>query len=431
MKARIFAVLIMFLAGIWATVSVISGEKAIQDAYAGYLEAARSNAEKGVPFVSARNYQRAFEVLNEDESIYKEYLTQAELLGGDFYTEAVKDYVLYFPESPDAYECLVEYYYEAENYQKLMDMALEARSKGIATDIVRDRYMECSVMYKVQAGGFSEAGSFVGEVAKVKAEGLYGYINSQGIYTILPQYEDASFFLQANAAVKRDGQWFMIDDGGNKVAVTSQKVDYMSVLNNNWVLFSLDGKYDYMSSGLVVPEKLRFEDASIFRNEVAAVKQNGKWALINSSMEMITDFIFEDVVRDEYNACINNGVIFVKKNGKYYMCGANGAKLSETAFDDVYPFVANEPAAVCIDGKWGYVDSTGNMVIEPQYENAKSFSIGMGAVCKDGLWGYINASNEVRMEYQFVDCIPFSLNGMTAICEEDGTWTYIKLLAYM
>lgn len=430
MKVRIIAIVALVLAGIMVTVTMLSGKAAEQEAYAGFLAAARQNAAKEIPYVAVQNYLRAISIDASDEGIYQEYLEQARNLGEDQYMAAVKAYVEYFPELGTAYERLCEYYYDQELYQLVLDTALEAREKGIATENVRDYYLECSVMYRIIGSGYSEVSSFLGETARVRIGELYGYINKNGNYTLYPVYEGASFFLGKNAAVYHEDEWYMINEAGYKVARTDQAVDSLSFINNGWILFSLDGKYDYMTSSMIVPEEIRFDDATNFKNGVAAVQKDGKWALMNSQMEMITDYLFEDVLRDEFNTCINNGVIFVQKDGKYYMVNAEGSRIVETGFDDAYPFVSDGPAAVCMEGLWGFVDSQGSIVIEPQYEAAKSFNIGLGAVCQDGLWGYINTSNVMRIECQYEDCLPFSGNGVTAVRERDA-WTYIKLLSYI
>lgn len=430
MKVKIIAVIALVLAGITATIMMLKGQAAHQEEYAGYLAAARQNADRGIPYVAVQNYLRAIHMDASDETIYQEYLEQARNLGMDPYMAAVKAYVDYFPESSTAYEVLCEYYYDQEMYRIVLDTALEAREKGIATDRVREYYLECSVMYRVIGSGYSEVSSFLGGIARVRMGELYGYINKNGNYTIMPTYEDASFFMGKNAAVYHEDEWYMINDTGYKVARTDLPVDSLSFVSNGWILFSLEGKYDYMTSSLIVPQEIRFEDATNFKNRVAAVKKDGKWALINADMELITDYLFDDVLRDEFNTCINNGVIFVQRDGKYYMVDGNGLRITETGFDDARPFAGSDPAAVCVSGLWGFVDAQGNMVIEPQYEAAKSFNIGLGAVCQDGLWGYINTSNVIRMEYQFEDCLSFSGNGITAV-KEKGTWRYIKLLSYL
>lgn len=49
---------------------------------------------------------------------------------------------------------------------------------------------------------------------------------------------------------------------------------------------------------------------------------------------------------------------------------------------------------VCQNGKWGYIDKTGKMVIKPQFNCARSFSEGLARVWIDGKMGYINKTGK-------------------------------------
>ena len=57
-----------------------------------------------------------------------------------------------------------------------------------------------------------------------------------------------------------------------------------------------------------------------------------------------------------------------------------------------------------IGDKWGYIDKSGKIVIEPQFDDASSFSEGLAAVCLGdycplrGKWGYIDKSGEYVWE---------------------------------
>lgn len=44
-----------------------------------------------------------------------------------------------------------------------------------------------------------------------------------------------------------------------------------------------------------------------------------------------------------------------------------------------------------INGKWGYIDTRGNIIIPLQFEEADQFSEGMAAVKVAGKWGYIRS----------------------------------------
>lgn len=429
MKARMITIVAFILAGVIVAFSTVSAALSKTNKYNSYIASARQNAEKEVPYTACKNYKQAFKIKCEDEEVYREYMEQAKLLGDDFYESAVKEYVTSFPESPTAYEELCTYYYDTESYKNVITTAKKARDAGIATEKVRDYYLTCYFMYKYIKTGLEEATTFLGDYAYVKKDGLYGYINDSGSYLISPAYKNAKALLGTTTAVNDGKEWFMINTGGYKVARPEQKLDDLSYLSNGKIRAAVNGKYGFIGSSLAVPEELPYDFASNYKNGIAAVKSGDKWALIDADEKKITDYIFEDIILDEYETCINNGVIFAKKDGKYYMVDEKGSRIAEQGFDNARPFMSSEPAAICIDKKWGFVDATGKIVIEPQYTDARSFNLGIAPVSSDGKWGYINIGNEIRIEKIFNDCLPFAANGIAAV-KEGEVWNYIKLLDF-
>lgn len=57
--------------------------------------------------------------------------------------------------------------------------------------------------------------------------------------------------------------------------------------------------------------------------------------------------------------------------------------------------------------KWGYIDSTGKVVIPLQFSAAHNFSEGMAAVLIDGKLGYINKEGKVVIKPQFDEAQKF------------------------
>ena len=51
-------------------------------------------------------------------------------------------------------------------------------------------------------------------------------------------------------------------------------------------------------------------------------------------------------------------------------------------------------ALVKLDGKWGFIDKEGHVVIPFEYDDAEDFSEGLAHVEKDGEWFYINQKGE-------------------------------------
>lgn len=429
MKIKLIAIVSIIAIGIFVTLLTVSNYTSIERSYNTSLAKARDNAERQIPYTAYRHYREALNIHCEDEAIYEEYLAQAKLLGGNYYSEAVNDYVSFFPESAEAYETLCRLQYENGSYSSLLETALIARENGIATDQVKEWYNECAFMLKNIKVGVEDPQPFLGGYARVRINETYGYLKTNGEFLLAPVYTQASAMMNNNAAVNDGEEWHIINNIGFKVARTSSPVDYMGMMVSGKIPIALNGKYAYSNSALVIPEELPYDYASNYKNGVAAVKKGEKWALINTKEEQITDYIFEDVKLDEYDTCCNEGVIFAKKDGKYYMVNNQGVKISNQEFDDAKPFAGNGPAAVCISGKWGFVDNTGKIVIEPQYEGANSFNIGLGGICIDGRWGYINTNGTIRIECQFEDCQAFANGGIAAV-KENNIWKYVRLLSY-
>ena len=429
MKFRLLALVLLIAVGVLVAMSAIQADANVEKQYQTHLSTARYYVEKQIPYNACGSYKKAFAIHCEDEAIFQEYLNQAQLLGRDLYEKAISEYIENFPTSAKANELHCQVLYERGSYKKLIEAALKARDLGVATEQVKNWYLECSYMTSYLSGSYQEAQSFLGGTARVKLKDAYGYVSTGGKLILPAKYLDASLMYNGSAAVNDGEEWHMINAAGYKVARTSEPVDFLSARITGQITVAKDGKYGFTDASLKIPEELPYDYASLFKGGVAAVKKGDSWALINTEMKNVTEFIFEDVLLNEYGACCNGGVIFVKKDGKYYMVNPQGARITDQAFDAAQPFVGSQPAAVCIDGLWGFVDTTGNMVIKPEFEAARSFSLNLAGVCKEGKWGFIGTSGELRIDYEYDDCKYFTSAGIAAVKVNDN-WRYIQLITY-
>jgi serine/threonine protein kinase/predicted DNA-binding WGR domain protein len=87
------------------------------------------------------------------------------------------------------------------------------------------------------------------------------------------------------------------------------------------------------------------------------------------------------------------------------------------------PPFASPLLPVKVDGKWGYIDKTGQVVIQPQFDEAKIFSEGLTAVRIGSKWGYINQTGQVIIQPQFDSAGKF-YEGLLAV-EIGDNWGYI------
>ena len=71
------------------------------------------------------------------------------------------------------------------------------------------------------------------------------------------------------------------------------------------------------------------------------------------------------------------------------------------------PAQADHLHRIVKDGKWGYIDPGGNVVIKPKYFEAGPFSNGIAAV-KDWNWGAIDRTGKFIIPTDWADEISFS-----------------------
>src|SRR5208283_3536025 len=66
------------------------------------------------------------------------------------------------------------------------------------------------------------------------------------------------------------------------------------------------------------------------------------------------------------------------------------------------------------NGKWGFINRAGKIIIIPQYTNAGVFSEGLAAVSIHGKYGYINQQGRFAIKPQFTKAGKFS-NGLAFV----------------
>jgi hypothetical protein len=111
-------------------------------------------------------------------------------------------------------------------------------------------------------------------------------------------------------------------------------------------------------------------------------------------------------------------------NGKAGFVDLTGHIVIKPQFDDAGPF-SEGLAAVSINKKWGFINSTGRVIIEPTFEFASAFSEELAPVAAgpELRWGFINKSGALVIRPRFDNAAPFH-EGL-AYVEVRGRTSYI------
>jgi hypothetical protein len=105
----------------------------------------------------------------------------------------------------------------------------------------------------------------------------------------------------------------------------------------------------------------------------------------------IADAILE---KEEGEDGIEYLVMTSENNRKYF--NYNG---EEVSYKDIKG--DNKLYAVAQNGKWGFADANGSMVIKPQYDFVTEFNKGFAGIKQNGKWGVINESGNLVLEPKY------------------------------
>ncbi len=147
-------------------------------------------------------------------------------------------------------------------------------------------------------------------------------------------------------------------------------------------------------------------------NELSPIK----WYDVSRASEgfMVAVIREKDEAKSTYSTSYKYTYYLVDVNGKtltpaYASIGKNEPSSSSSVLLTSPTFSSGLIRVQSADGKWGFIDKTGEVKIPISYAAANDFSNDLAAV-KDSCWGYINPSGEFVIEPQFSAALDFDVN---------------------
>ena len=198
--------------------------------------------------------------------------------------------------------------------------------------------------------------------------------------------------------------------------------------NSDLLPVKIDGKWKYMNSkGSFVGNE--YEIAGSFYNNEAVAYTGKKWILIDNTGKETELKGIEDIKLDLYGCHIQNGVVIAKESGKYYFYDENFKKKGDFSADDIDICIDGKTVAFKKGDKWGFVEVSGKIIIEPQYTNARSFANGYAAVCSENnLWEFLNDEHKLCIDYTYKDALYFNSNETCLVSTTENT---VQLFHFM
>lgn len=311
------------------------------------------------------------------------------------------------------------------------------------------------------------------------------FINKQG-KKISNIYNHVSDFNEGLACVEYDGWRGLIDKNANKVLKCNcDKADFFNGLlevsievsakesktafiekNGNMKFVSpfssSDGCSYFLNSSIIVNRKknniydlngsklIPFDDIinvfGYYNGWVRIEKKDGKRGFFNIETKKLSDFSYENAELEKYIS--SEGFSAVKINGKYGFVD-NFGKLVIPAIYEKVDYFCEGLAPVLLKNKWGFIDKTGKLVIPAKFEAystsvevhdenskyfnndsdfneiTKSFNNGLIRVMLNQKWGIIDKFGNIISDFKYDIITKFSEGfaevGIGEFMEANGT----------
>ncbi|WP_168123651.1 WG repeat-containing protein [Paenibacillus sp. HB172176] len=128
----------------------------------------------------------------------------------------------------------------------------------------------------------------------------------------------------------------------------------------------------------------------------------------------------------QYESATNfyEGLSGVSVNGKWGFIDRQGQMVIQPQYDDIAIRIRDGMIQVMKNDKWGYIDKTGKEVIALQYDEINIFGEGLAHVLKNGKYGYLNKTGEFLIQPQYAAAFPFTEE--LAAVSLNEKWGYVN-----
>ncbi len=221
----------------------------------------------------------------------------------------------------------------------------------------------------------------------------YGYINRDGKVVIEPQFMPAGPFPDDGKGLAVGGlnrHWVYFDQTGKIIIRVSMEGKDRADPFRDGLLRCKEGfywGYKDPSGNWAIPAK--FDDAADFKDGLASVQHEGKWLWIDTSGKSVNPPTRERLGKP------SEGLTLYREADRLGYLQSNGTPAFPfRKYDEARDFTCGL-ARIKLDGRFGYLDTSGNLKIPNQYASATDFGNCLAMVLANDGWAYIDPTGKI------------------------------------
>ena len=325
---------------------------------------------------------------------------------------------------------------EAAEYfasRRRTDIMFEVLQEGVTRfsvtddgfDKLDDFYESVRYVFELGRNSFDDVTLAYQGFIQVMQEDLWGVATFYGNIRIPCIHHQASTVSQGQVITIYDNTIHAVNLANQRVALLDTPAQGIGNISANRIPIMRDGAWVW-STGMLEMGQREYEALGMYSGGYAAAKMDGRWGLIDINQNPVIPFEHDGIAQDELGRAVAQNAVFIRENNGVVLFINN--RRTDTHFQDAHPFTNTGYAAVKQNDLWGFINASGEMIIEPRFADARSFSQHLAAVKVGNYWGYISLRGEVVIEPMFLEARGF-YRGSAPVLTVQG-WRFITLLEY-
>lgn len=376
------------------------------------------------PFLEEAVGYNAKYTLEAEEALKTVYLNLLETSGyRRKYTDLLDKQMARKNADPAVFQEAAQYYLDNNKASKALETLREGIEKT-GSETLRQFYEEKRYLYKMNRNTYQDVTAICNGGIQVENDGRWGLATANGSVVIPCEYDRISTY--GGVAITKKGTTFTaVNSDNNRYALSHAEITDFGNLNDDRIGVKTSEGWRLANGDFAIGELL-VEEMGMYSNGFIPAKKNGKWGFMDpdgSTWQLEPQY--DALIMDELGRCCAQDAYFARLGDKVLLY-VKGQQLGDT-YEDARPF-ADGWAAVKKNGKWGFIDTAGELKIDYQFDDALSFGQHLAAVQKDRYWGYISLAGKMVISADFLEAKSFS-DGSAPVKTADG-WRFITLVEY-
>lgn len=295
---------------------------------------------------------------------------------GDIVIDPSYEEMIIIPDSKkDVFLCTYDVNYETGEYKT---KALNSNNQEILTGY--DQVEAIANSDKSNNIWYEE------NILRIKKGEKYGLINEEGKELLPIQYDEivATKGIKNSLKIKKDGKYGIANTDG-KIIIEPQYADITNLGNDD-------------KSGFII------------KNE------QDKYGIVNYSNTQILETKFEEI----YNV-YGNDMYVVKDEGKQKLVSKDGNVILQEGFNEIKEILKNKDNGIIFakDAKYGVMKTSGEILINAEYDELKEAKDGMLIAKKENKYGVIDLTNAQKIEFKYAN-ISYNKDADIYILEDEN-----------